>query len=62
MSTKLVKINLAEGLHRRVKTVAASRDIKIEDYIAEILEEHVPKTITFTEEPPARKRVPKAVN
>jgi plasmid stability protein len=47
MGTKLVRVNLADALHRRVKTVAAFYDKKIEDYIAEILDEHVPREITF---------------
>jgi hypothetical protein len=50
MGTKLVKVNLADPLHRRVKTVAAFHDKKIEDYIAEVLDEHVPRQINFSDE------------
>jgi hypothetical protein len=47
MSTKLVKLHLAEPLHRWVKTVATSRDEEIGNYITGVLEEHVPKEIRF---------------
>ncbi len=50
MSTKLVKLDVPESLHRRIKTVAASKDRKIPDYVLELLEEHVPKHITFLPE------------
>jgi len=61
MSTKLVRLNLADSLHRRVKTVAAFHDKKIEDYIAEILEEHVPREITFPSDESPREQKPKSV-
>jgi len=56
MSTKLVKLHLDESLHRRVKTVAASKDKKIEDYISDVLDENVPTEIVFA----TSKKSPKA--
>jgi hypothetical protein len=50
MSTKLVKLDVPEPLHRRIKTIAASKDKKISDYMLDVLEEHVPKYITFSSE------------
>lgn len=55
MGTKLVKLHLEESLHRRVKTVATSKDRKIEDYISDVLDEHVPTQIFL----PANKKSPK---
>jgi len=48
MSTKLVRLDVPDSLHKRIKTLAAFNDKKIPDYILEILEENVPKTIVFS--------------
>jgi hypothetical protein len=50
MSTKLVKLEVPDQLHRRIKTLAASRDEKIQTYVLAILEEYVPRHITFPDE------------
>jgi len=49
MGTKLIRLDVPDALHRRIKTLAAYRDKKIPDYMLEVLEEHVPKGITFSE-------------
>jgi hypothetical protein len=50
MSTKLVKIDVPESLHRRIKTIAASKNKKICDYMLEVLEDHIPKYIDLSSE------------
>ena len=60
MGTKLVRVNLADPLHRRVKTVAAFHDKKIEDYIAEVLDEHVPRQILFPSDESSPQQKPKS--
>jgi len=52
----LLKLRVSESLHRRVKGVAVSKGKKIEDYAISVLEEHVPKTITFDDDPSQKKR------
>ena len=47
MGTKLIKLWVSEQLHRRIKTLAASKDKKIPDYAIEILEKHVPRAVNF---------------
>jgi hypothetical protein len=49
MGTKLVKLQVPDTLHRRIKTVAASKDKKLTVYMLEVLEQHVPKQITFSD-------------
>ena len=56
-SMGLVKFKIPDPLHRRVKTCAAYHDKKIPDYIVDVLEEHVPREITFDE---SAKKKPKA--
>jgi hypothetical protein len=45
--TTLIKIFPSAFLHRRLKTVAASLDKRIPDYVLEVLEQHVPKQINL---------------
>jgi hypothetical protein len=47
MSTKLVKLEVPDQLHTRIKTVAAYKSKKIPVYVLDVLEEHVPKQIIF---------------
>jgi hypothetical protein len=47
MGTKLVKLRVPDPLHRRIKTVAASEDKNIPDYMIGVLEDHVPTQITL---------------
>jgi hypothetical protein len=47
MGTKLVRLDIPDALHKRIKTLAAHHEKKIPDYILEVLEEHVPKMIIF---------------
>jgi hypothetical protein len=47
MGTKLVKLEVPDSLHRRIKTVAASKDASIPDYMLEVLEDEVPTGIDF---------------
>jgi hypothetical protein len=58
MGTKLVKLEVPDSLHRRIKTVAASKDSSIPDYMLEVLEENVPIGIDFspTGEPTYKKK------
>lgn len=49
MSTKLVKLDVPDRLHTRIKTLAASQDKKIQDYILEVLDQYVPREIKFSE-------------
>jgi hypothetical protein len=58
MGTKLVKLDVPDSLHRRIKTLAASEDKKISDYIIDILEGSVPTQIVFpkTDEVVPKKR------
>ena len=56
MSTKLIRLDVPEALHRRIKTLAAYYEKKIPDYMLEILEEHVPKGISFSESDYAEKK------
>jgi len=58
MGAKLVRVNIPDPLHRRVKTCAAYYDKTIPDYIVGVLEEHVPREITFDES--TSKKKPKA--
>jgi hypothetical protein len=48
MGTKLVKLDVPDSLHRRIKTVAASKDSSVPDYVLEVLEENVPIGIDFS--------------
>jgi hypothetical protein len=58
MGTKLVKLDVPDDLHRRIKTIAAYHDKKIPVYVLEVLEESVPKQIVFEgSEPEAPKDV-----
>ena len=50
MGTKLVRLDVPDSLHRRIKTLAAHNDMKIPDYMLAVLEEYVPKAITFSED------------
>jgi hypothetical protein len=49
MGTKLVKLQIPQLLHTRIKTVAASKNTQISVYILNVLEEHVPRKIDFTD-------------
>jgi hypothetical protein len=51
----LVKLQLPQPLHTRVKAVAASKEKGIKLYILEVLEEHVPRKIEFSTDPKAKK-------
>jgi hypothetical protein len=48
MGTKLIRLDVPDSLHRRIKTLAAYHDKKIPEYMLEVLEAHVPKGITFS--------------
>jgi hypothetical protein len=56
MSTKLIKLDVPDALHRRIKTLAAHHEKKISDYVVEVLEEHVPKIIVFADEEKTEKK------
>lgn len=56
MSTKLVRLDVPEALHRRIKTLAAYKDQKIPEYMLEVLDDNVPKGITFSEDEPKEER------
>jgi predicted HicB family RNase H-like nuclease len=58
MGTKLVKLDIPDQLHRRIKTLAASQDKRIQTYVLEVLEEHVPRQITFPESEVSQKKRP----
>jgi hypothetical protein len=47
MGTKLVKLDVPDDLHRRIKTIAAYKEKKIPVYVLEVLEECVPKQLVF---------------
>ena len=56
MSTKLIRLDVPDALHRRIKTLAAHHDKKIPEYMIEILEEHVPKIIVFSDDQKTEKK------
>ena len=49
MGTKLVRLDIPDSLHKRIKTLAAHHEKKIPDYMLEVLEEHVPRAIIFSD-------------
>jgi hypothetical protein len=51
----MVRIEMSEPLHKRVKTCAAFKDKKISEYIIGVLEEAVPREIKFDEESKGKK-------
>jgi len=57
----LVKLQIPQPLHTRIKTVAASETKSIKVYILEVLEEHVPRKIEFPSDTKGKKSPERAV-
>jgi hypothetical protein len=55
MSAKLVKVYLAEPVHRWIKTLAAWHHQEIGQYVGDLVKIHMPKDLKFSERPPAKK-------
>ena len=51
----LVKLQIPQPLHTRIKTVAASKSKGIKVYILEVLEECVPRKVEFPADPKVKK-------
>jgi hypothetical protein len=51
----LVKLQIPQPLHTRIKTVAASKNKGIKVYILEVLQESVPRKVEFPPDPRTKK-------
>ena len=60
MGTRLIKLWVSEQLHRRINALAASEDKKVPDYAIEILDKHVPRTVSFPTQDQAKSEDQKA--
>jgi len=57
MSAKLVKVYLAEPVHRWIKTLATWHHQEIGQYVADLVRAHMPKEVRFSAQAPTKKKV-----